>query len=238
MPSSQRQSPPAAGADRAVAARPPGSPIRQPARTAGAKANPTAVRRAAETDVPSLTRLLGRAFYDDPLAVWACRSANLRPRMLESIHRARLCQLLAHEEIWTTPEISSAALWAPPGRLHTPLLQNARLARGFLDSRLLMRLPLLALGLTRIQRRRSHSPPHWYLALLGTDPDVQGHGLGSAVLAPVLERCDGDCVGAYLESSHERNLDFYARHGFRVTGELRLPRGPRVWTMWREPRVR
>jgi hypothetical protein len=56
------------------------------------------------------------------------------------------------------------------------------------------------------------------------------------MLRPVLEQCDSDGVAAYLESSKERNIDFYARHGFRVTRELRLPRGPRVWPMWREPR--
>ena len=26
-----------------------------------------------------------------------------------------------------------------------------------------------------------------------------------------------------------------ARHGFRVTGELRLAKGPAVWFLWREP---
>ena len=41
---------------------------------------------------------------------------------------------------------------------------------------------------------------------------------------------------AYLESSKERNVAYYARHGFRVREELDLPRGPRVWLMWRDPR--
>ena len=56
------------------------------------------------------------------------------------------------------------------------------------------------------------------------------------MMAPMLEGCDRDGVGAYLESSREENIDFYARHGFRVTGERRLPRGPRLWPMWRDPR--
>jgi ribosomal protein S18 acetylase RimI-like enzyme len=87
-----------------------------------------------------------------------------------------------------------------------------------------------------LEARHPSGPPHYYLAVLGTDPAQQGRGLGSALLAPVLERCDQDGVGAFLESSKERNIDFYARHGFRVTDELRLPRGPTMWQMWRDPR--
>ncbi len=54
-------------------------------------------------------------------------------------------------------------------------------------------------------------------------------------MAPVLEECDRDGIPAYLESSRESNLAYYARFGFRVTGRLDLPRGPRVWPMWRDP---
>jgi GNAT superfamily N-acetyltransferase len=73
--------------------------------------------------------------------------------------------------------------------------------------------------------------------VLGTEPEAQGQGLGSAVLGGVLEQCDRDGVGAFLESSKERNIDFYARHGFRVREEIRLLRGPPMWSMWRDPRA-
>ncbi|MBS1844280.1 MAG: hypothetical protein JST53_07675 [Actinobacteria bacterium] len=39
------------------------------------------------------------------------------------------------------------------------------------------------------------------MATVGTDPAAQGRGLGTAVLAPVLDECDRDGVGAFLESS-------------------------------------
>src|SRR6185503_6426738 len=59
---------------------------------------------------------------------------------------------------------------------------------------------------------------------------------GGGRIAPGLAWCDREGVPAYLETAKERNVVFYERHGFRVTEERRLPRGPKVWLMWREAR--
>jgi ribosomal protein S18 acetylase RimI-like enzyme len=156
--------------------------------------------------------------------------------MLERFYAVRLRQLLGGEEVWVDRDRTAAALWTPPERWRTTLREDLQLARGMLAPRLLGRLPLVLHGLRQAERHHPRTPPHWYLAILGTDPAAQGRGLGSRVLAPVLERCDEDAVGAYLESSKESNISFYARHGFRVTRTLDLPRGPRLWAMWRDPR--
>ena len=80
--------------------------------------------------------------------------------------------------------------------------------------------------------------PHWYLATLGTVPERQGQGVGAALLQPVLTLADEDGVPAYLESSKERNVPFYARFGFEVVEELHSKVGsPPMWRMWREPHV-
>jgi hypothetical protein len=52
----------------------------------------------------------------------------------------------------------------------------------------------------------------------------------------MLARVDADRMPAYLESSNQRNLAFYGRHGFEMTSEVVIPSGPRVWPMWREGR--
>ncbi len=192
--------------------------------------------RATPEDVPALARMLSRAFLDDPVAIWSCKPDDLRPKLLERFHAARLRQLLGEREVWTNPELSSVALWAPPGRWKTTPREDLSLARPGLHPRLLARAPLVIAGLLGLERRHPRDPPHWYLAMLATDPDAQGQGHGSAVLSPILKQCDTDGVAAFLESSKERNIDFYARHGFRVTHELRMPRGPKLWAMWRDPR--
>jgi len=108
----------------------------------------------------------------------------------------------------------------------------------------LMQLPMLPVLLPRIVsatravlviERHHPAKPHFYLSVVGTDPEQQGGGIGSALLTPVLERCDLDQTAAYLESSKESNLSFYARHGFAVTKRIELPEGPPLWLMWREP---
>jgi ribosomal protein S18 acetylase RimI-like enzyme len=193
-------------------------------------------RRAGAADVEQLARMLTRAFDDDPVARWACPSQELRPWMLERFHLARTRQMLRAGEVWMSDGGESAAVWAAPERWKTAVRDDLAVSRAMLHPRLWRRAPLVGYGLLGIERHHPPAPPHWYLATLGTEPATQGRGLGTAALAPVLEECDRDRVGAYLESSKQSNIDYYARFGFRVTRELRLPRGPRVWLMWRDAR--
>jgi ribosomal protein S18 acetylase RimI-like enzyme len=195
------------------------------------------VRRATAADVPALAAMLARAFLDDPVAAWAFKAGAVRPRALERFQAVRVRQLLAGDEVWTTKDLSCAALWAPPGGWRPRPREEAQIAGCFLHPRLIARLPLVALGWQLLERRHPSAPEHWYLAVLGTDPSAQGRGLGSAVLSVMLTQCDRDGVAAYLESSKERNIDFYARHGFRVLEEVRLLAGPLVWPMWRDARA-
>jgi GNAT superfamily N-acetyltransferase len=170
------------------------------------------------------------------VAMWSCKPDRMRPGVLERVFLTRLRQLGEHGEIWTTDELTATAVWAPPDQWKTAARDDLALARCLLHPRLAWRLPMVTYGLLGMEGKHPRQPPHWYLAILGTDPAAQGQGLGSAMLGPVLEECDRDGVPAYLESSKERNIDFYGRHGFKVTEELRLPRGPRMWPMWRDPR--
>lgn len=54
-------------------------------------------------------------------------------------------------------------------------------------------------------------------------------------MRPVMELCDREGAPAYLEAGSERSKQLYLRHRFQVTGEIQLPDGPTIWSMWREP---
>ena len=189
------------------------------------------MRRARRDDFPAIAEMLARSFYDDPGTSWFYPSDERRLRQTRRFFLIRLRQLAPQRAIYTTPQRSGAALWAQPGRWREDWRQS------------LMLLPMLPVLLPRIVRYahvvreiERHHPlePHYYLSVLGTEPKQQGEGIASALLAPVLQRCDALSVGAYLETSKERNVSFYANHGFAVTRRIELPEGPPMWLMWRE----
>jgi GNAT superfamily N-acetyltransferase len=76
---------------------------------------------------------------------------------------------------------------------------------------------------------------HYYVRDVGVLPEMQGNGLGSALLGPTLTRCDREGLPAYLEASSERNAALYARLGFQLIDELRVRDSPPLRLMLRRP---
>jgi len=195
------------------------------------------IRSATGDDVPPVAVALARAFYDDPVMSWLFRDDARRPRRLERGFTLFLTGIyLQHQACYTTDGLAGGALWAPPGKWHLgPLAQLRLLPR--MASVFGRDLPRVLRAIAFIESRHPHEP-HYYLAVLGVEPQAQGKGLGAALMRPVLERCDREGIPAYLESSSERSRALYLRNGFEVVEEIVYPGGgPPSWRMWRPPRA-
>ena len=187
--------------------------------------------------MPALCRSLARAFYDDPVATWFMPRADRRLRGLERAFELGIRKIyLPQGHCYTTDGVAGGALWNPPGEWHVPAGRQLRLLPGM--ARVYRRDTLRAFrGFDLVAREHPGEREHWYLPFVGVDPDWQGRGLGTALLRPVLDRCDADGTPAYLESSTARNRACYLRQGFEDAGTIRFPDGPEMTKMWREPRA-
>jgi GNAT superfamily N-acetyltransferase len=194
----------------------------------------------ARTQIISAAAVLARAFHDDPLTTFMIPDPDERARVLPGLYvaAAGLAERFG-EGFVTEPALLGAALWFPPGRTELGAEEFQAVGAGDLARR----LPRGAFGrfatvMAHLDdlRRRDVPRPHWYLSVLGVEPEVQGRGIGGLLIRPILERCDAAGLPAYLETQKQRNVPFYERHGFRVAVEVDEPTsGIRFWTMLREP---
>ena len=124
-------------------------------------------------------------------------------------------------------------MWAPPQHWQSTAREFLAMAPAML--RALGRDVLRGKAVDDAMQGRHPAEPHWYLGIIGSDPDVRGDSYGAVLMGSRLSRCDRECAPAYLESSNADNVPYYQRFGFTVTGEIVVPDGPTLWQMWRNP---
>jgi hypothetical protein len=177
--------------------------------------------------------VLADAFYDDPVVSWMYPNAKKRRERFRRM-TARLLELTRQRNhVLRTEGDGACAFWMPPGE--PPLTFGEQLRTISAAPGLARRLPQ-TLALLELMDRKHPKEPHWYLFLVGSNPQRRGLGHGAAVIQPVLDQCDRDGAPAYLENSNPRNTAYYERFGFVGTGELRRAGSPPLVPMWREPR--
>ncbi|MBV7266123.1 GNAT family N-acetyltransferase [Erythrobacter ani] len=184
-------------------------------------------REAIEQTVGTLTS----AFIGDPVIRWMYPQAAAYlasfPRFLEAFGG----RAFAAGTVYSDPQNRAAAMWLAPGTapddeaIETCLLetvaqsQHADMFAVFADM------------------ERAHPEfPHWYLPWFGTDANWQSKGIGAELMRRCLAMVDAERLPAYLETPNPRNISFYERHGFRVTGSSQHGKCPPVTFMLREAR--
>lgn len=195
-----------------------------------------AVREARLDDFPELSRVMARAFDEDPVTNWMAKQDGKR-----RLHIARLMNLATRRICFekgiclTTDGLHGGSLWFPPGTWELGLTDQSRYLPFYLKSVGWRRIAQVLHGIQTVERFHPKEP-HYYALAAGVDTQHQGKGIGTQLFTPMLERCDEERMPAYLESTNIRNNPLYERLGYKVTEEFDIPHGgPRVWMMWRDP---
>jgi GNAT superfamily N-acetyltransferase len=182
---------------------------------------------------------LARAFYDDPVMIWLlpdekARTGQLR-RVFTTMTRHHHLGCGGVEVACEGPGVGAAALWDPPNQWQES--RRAQLAMTPTFIRVFGLRSMRGRAVQELMKSLHPEEPHWYLAVIGSDPAVRGRGFGQVLMRSRLDRCDAEYCPAYLESTKVENVPYYERFGFTVTREIVLPDGgPTMWAMWRAPR--
>jgi GNAT superfamily N-acetyltransferase len=162
------------------------------------------------------------AFADDPLYAWLQPHPVLRGEMNRELFAFIVDLGFRRGDVHTTERRDAVAVWTEPGVAlvgEDDAQRYLEVLRSHVGD---ARLGDVVAGMAAMDVHRP-AEPHRTLHSVCVHPRAQGTGLGSELLRPVLDRCDAEGVSAYLDSSSERNLPFYARLGFEVVAEEFLP---------------
>ena len=201
------------------------------------------VRRASPDDLGAAAAALAAAFEDDPVFAWCIPDVTRRRAVLPSFFGTVAGLVAGHDETYVAGVtrrpvagvVDGAALWVPAGEPAVSEAAAEDFQTGLAD--------LLGTDAERtfeiVALLDEHHPheAHRYLWFVGVAPGAQGHGIGTALLDPVLAAADRAGEASYLEATSKDNRRLYERHGFEVVGELAVSGSPTLWAMWRAPRT-
>ena len=196
------------------------------------------VLKLEKAHIKPASLMLARAFHDNPVVKYAFPELGGNDPRLRYAYEFMLRLGLRYGHTYTTsPRLEGVAVWM---RMKTPDSSFWRmLSSGAL-------LPAMKMGMQAGQRMQTFSKSldkkheemindiHWYLQLLGVDPEYQGKGLAGKLLREMLTRIDEDGLPCYLETELEENVPIYEHFGFQTLEEYVIPDTPvKMWLMLR-----
>jgi ribosomal protein S18 acetylase RimI-like enzyme len=187
----------------------------------GAKPQPLERGRAREA-----AAVLGRAFHDNPgvRALLRDDPPAQRIALVETamhVFTRSVLRVGSAETIQDQGKIVAVSLLYPPSAYPPSLWSELQVAAGLLQSG-----PRRFLRFARVDafmRSRHVSFPHFYLWVLGVEPEQQGRGHGSTLIRSLTARADASGAPCYLETDKPSSVRLYEKHGFVVQSEARVP---------------
>lgn len=190
----------------------------------------TSVKSVTAADITDVVAVEVLAFSIDPIARWLYPEPDQYLTYFPQFVRTFGGQAFEQNTAYYLDNFVGAALWFPPGvepdaEPLIDLIQQSVAEQNQAD--------LFAF----LEQMGHYHPtePHWYLSILGVEPNRQSKGYGSVLIQNILQECDRFQTPAYLESSNPRNVPFYQRHGFEVIGTIQAGTSPTMFPMMRYP---
>lgn len=198
------------------------------------------ITAAAPSDLDDTVGCLAAAFAQDPITGFLLQTGTgYRERVTQFFSlliRARIALKMPVFVARSTADIHGAAMGYTTVRPEWP----SDLAEDW--DRFEKTTPGLADRIAvydEIAARSEPPAPHYYLGVIGIDPNLHGLGIGTQLLKSFCDVSANDrrSCGVYLETANVSNLGFYERAGFAETGRgalgsatlwcMYLPHGPR-----------
>jgi ribosomal protein S18 acetylase RimI-like enzyme len=179
--------------------------------------------KLSEVDIAS--GILARSFFNDPGVVEILPEVSDRIRLGKTLASSMIRFTLSCGIAVIDRDHHGVALWFPPES--TAPTQDVLRQSGMLDVPSLVgdvawsKIRGLMTELDSLHGMRAKEL-HWYLSMIGVDPEFQRRGIGDALLRSTLELADAQEIPCYLLTPSSDLIGFYGRRGFTVVADAHV----------------
>lgn len=169
--------------------------------------------QASRQDKNKVIEILCSSFIDDPQTNYIIGNERNKSQRLQRLMAYAFEYGMVNGRVELTEDKMAVAIWK-------------NFASKSISIRLMVEslLFLYHFGLDRLKTIKtmekitsSQYPANWkfdYLWFLGTHPTAQGLGYGTAIINANIEKARLKNMDIYLETSTEKNVDYYSKKGF------------------------
>lgn len=198
--------------------------------------------RLRKDQIKPASRMLARAFHDDPIAAHRYPDKNDQKIKLPYVYEFLLRYNLRFAQVYATSDnLEGVAIWQYRE-------QHEKLNMSFWQILLSGAVwPALKVGVKVGKRMQPFFEcienkqsglvpyPHWYLMVIGVDPGYQCKGYASKLMRGMLTRIDEESMPCYLETEKGEHVALYQHFDFEVVEEFIVPDTTvNLWAMLRE----
>ena len=173
------------------------------------------MKRADENQKSLVVDILAKSFDDNKSVNYVVKQDGERQMRIRRLmdYSFNICN--AFGDVWISDNDKACALVLYPDRKRTSLnsiLWDAKLALSVIG------LNRVGQTLSRESKIKSLHPKEKfsYLWFIGVSPELQNHGKGSQLLKEIIYNSEKQGHSIYLETSVDRNLPWYKKHGFEI----------------------
>jgi len=183
--------------------------------------------------------LMVRAFYNDPAWIYVIPRSRQREKALTVLYHNYIAFRIGNRQVFGIGDpLLGLAVWDFPGT-------DQSSAGGLVEMNPVKKIFTPGMGaFTRrlkqmMQAAETLKKPfvqgaHYYLETLAIAPEVQGRGLASKLVRPVLARADTQSCFVYLDTFNGSHLALYKHYGFIYLEQHALPQsGLQLWLLKR-----
>jgi ribosomal protein S18 acetylase RimI-like enzyme len=191
------------------------------------------ITRAGPDRLAMLASLFGGTFVEEPMVRWPLGIHGDLAERFTRLFAYFLESLIDLGMVWEAGAAMGAAVWIPAdgAKAWEEAQRQDRRVHRLTDD-----------GGRRYDafwawvESKMAGAPAWHLDSVAVQPELQGQGIGAALINFGLARARAAGAGACLETGNARNVAYYERFGFRTVDDADAPDGgPHIWFMRWDP---